>query len=279
LLDDPASRSAMADEILQERVARWPIVNLVHTLLQPLFILVRSAVSRGAMPMQPAETIVESVMRESGASVAALVQSAFVQLRQSQPAIAALYPHNKLWEDMPADLAAGNLRRTLADTVQRQRVAARECVTGRGAILGMPFRWLLTIGALLWFPFVQPILAAMLDSWRANPSLRLDRMMLTSHWADVASLIVRVLGVDYLLKSAGFLIIYFVVLWLALRWNTQRKVSRLMSKWLATDFPDASVNLAQQTVQWLDGLTAPIASARDHMQLLSDRAISLKSKP
>lgn len=264
LLDDPATRFAMADEILQERVARWPIVNLVHTLLQPLFVLLRAAVSRSATTMQGPEAMVDAVMRESGESVSALVQSAFVQLRQSQPAVAALFPTNKLWEDMPADQAATSLCRVLAETVQRQRVAARQRLTRRGAILGAPLRWLLTIGALLWFPFVQPILLTVL----ARPELAAWR----THQNGVISLLVTVLGVDYLLKSAGFLTIYFVVLWLALRWNTQRKVARLMSRWRATDFPDPSLNLATQTVKWLDALIAPIAAARERMQSLADRS-------
>ena len=117
--DDPATRIAMADDILQERVARWPIVNLIHTLLQPIFVLLRAAVSRADDVDAGADAIVESVMHESGESVAALVQSAFVQLRQSQPAVAVLYSNNKLWEEMPADLAAAGLRRTLAETVEQ----------------------------------------------------------------------------------------------------------------------------------------------------------------
>src|SRR5207237_3981826 len=33
MLEDAAARMVMADEVLRERVARWPLVNLVHTLL------------------------------------------------------------------------------------------------------------------------------------------------------------------------------------------------------------------------------------------------------
>ena len=96
----------------------------------------------------------------------------------------------------------------------------------------------------------------------------------TIHWPEVGRLVVLVLGVDYLLKSAGFLIIYYAALWLALRWNTQRKVARLMNRWRAADFPDPSLNLATQTVQWMDGLVAPIAMAHDRMQSLADRVIA-----
>jgi hypothetical protein len=272
LLDDPSTRFAMADEILQERVARWPIVNLIHTLLQPLFVLLRSSVSRGAAPMQGPEAMVDAIIRESGESVGQRVQSAFAYLRQSQPAVAPLFEQNKLWEDMPADLAARSLRGVLADTVQRQRDAARQYLSGAGAIVGAPVRWLLTIGAMLWFPFLQPILSALLASTDPHTSVW------TVHWPELSRLIVLVLGVDYLWKSAGFLIIYYVALWLALRWNTQRKVGRLMTRWRAANFPDPTLNLATQTVQWMDGLIAPIAAAHDRMQSLADRVITLRLK-
>ncbi|HWE96225.1 MAG TPA: GTPase domain-containing protein [Tepidisphaeraceae bacterium] len=266
LLDDPATRLAMADDILQERVARWPVVNLVHTLLQPVFVLLRSAVSRGAMPMQSADGMVDAVVKESGDSIGRLVQSAFAQLRQAQPAVALLYPHNKLWEDMPADLAAANLQRALAGAIGRQREVARERLGGGAGVLLAPARWLLTIGALLWFPFVQPVLAAFLGSHESR-TLR-----------NVVALVIGVLGVDYFLKSAGFLVIYYAAIWLALRWNTQRKVGRLLARWRATDFPDPAVNLATQTVQWLSDLTAPIQLARERMRSLADRADAFRKQ-
>ena len=83
-------------------------------------MLLRSAVGRGAAPMQGVlEAMVDAIIRESGESVGRRVQSAFAYLRQSQPVVAPLYELNKLWEDMPADLAARNLRTVLADTVLR----------------------------------------------------------------------------------------------------------------------------------------------------------------
>jgi hypothetical protein len=212
--------------------------------------------------------MVDSVIRESGEEVARLVQSSFAQLRQSQPSIASLYVHNKLWEDMPADEAAANLRRALGDTVQAQRGAAKELLGRRGAASAWPIRWLLTIGALLWFPFVQPILAVLLGRPQAG--------RWSIDWAYGVKLLVEVLGVEYLWKSAGFLIIYYIALWLALRWNTQRRVTRLTTRWRATDFPDPTLNFATQTIRWMDDLVAPIALAQSRMQALADRAAALR---
>jgi hypothetical protein len=249
----------MTEEILTERVARWPVVNLVHTLLSPLFVLVRSVTARNAAPLQTAEGLVETVTRESGWSVAGMVQSTFAQLRQTQPPVADLYSHRRLWEDMPADLAAAQLTRALAATMERQREAARERLSGRN-VFAAPLRWLLTIGAILWFPFAQPILQAILG----------DKQGIAS-WTERAALLVKVLAVPYLLQSAGFLIIWFAVLWLALRWNTQRKVTRLLERWKAADFPDPSLNLPAQTMQWVEDLLTPIRQARDRTESLSHR--------
>jgi len=78
--------------------------------------------------------------------------------------------------------------------------------------------------------------------------------------------------------SAGFLAIYFVVLWLALRWNTQRMVARLLARWRAADYPDPALNLATQTLQWIDLLVAPIRQARERMKSLADRAETLRKQ-
>jgi hypothetical protein len=194
------------------------------------------------------------------------VQSTFAQLRQQQPVIASLYGQNRLWESMPAEFAAGSLHRALADAVQRQRAAAREMMMDHRTALA-PIRWLLTIGALLWFPFVQPILATALG----DPNLQ------TWAWRRIAALLIDVMGVNYLLRSATFLLLYYMTLWLALRWNTQRRVARLLAKWKNTDYPDSSVNLATQALGWMDELSAPIRTARDRMQSLAQRVEDLRT--
>jgi hypothetical protein len=267
LLEDPATRIAMADDILQERVARWPIVNLIHTLLHPLFLLVRSAVSRTAAPLQSADTLVDICVKDSGESIAMLVQAAFAQLRQQQPVVAALYGQNKLWESMPAEFAAGALHRSLAQCVRNQRASARQRLLGDNPAFFATIRWVLTVGALVWFPFVQPVLAAAL----------VDQTGLGFHPQRLIALIVIALGTDYLLRSAIFLLIYYTVVWLALRWNTQRRVARLLGRWKAADYPDPGVNLAAQAMEWMDDLTNPIRAARDRMQTLSQKVDQLKA--
>jgi hypothetical protein len=276
LADDPASRQALADEILNDRVSRWPLVSLVHTLLAPLFVLIRTMGAKHAAPLQGAEAMADFYLKgtagASGWSAAQAVQSTFAQLRQSQPALSTLYRNNKLWEDLPADSAATNLARRLSGTVERQRSATRQGAAGRGGAWAAPLRWALTIGALLWFPIVQPILQLALKPENDWSGLGWH------HWRLLLGMLVSVLGTDYLLRSAGFLAIYFLVLWLALRWNTQRKVARMSTRWRSANDPNPQLNLASQAMQWVDELTDPIRQAHDRMASLAERAASLRAE-
>jgi hypothetical protein len=267
LLDDPGSRLAMTDEILRDRVARWPLVNLVHTLFTPVMSIWRANVSpAGSLRLQGSDALVETYLQRDGRPVATLVQSAFAQLRQSQPAVADLYRDNHLWEDMPADLAGSELRRRLSATIDRQREAAREKLSGAaGAALGAPIRWLLTIGAVLWFPVIQPILHVFLtDGIETSPR-------------KLAGLIVGILSGEALLKSVSFLALWFLVIWLALRWNTQRRVSRLLSKWKSADYPDRSLNLSARTLEWMSELIDPVRKTREQIESVIARAQQLSS--
>ncbi len=282
IADDPANRQALADDILAERVAHWPLVSLIHTLLAPLFTLIRTMGAKQAITLQGADALVEYHLLGRGApastsaashasavgwSAAAAVQSTFAALRQSQPALSTLYRGNKLWEDLPADMAASDLSRRLSGVVERQRAVARQRLDGRGSFASAPARWLLTIGAVLWFPLIQPILENALKlgiSWRA--------------WPQLLGLVVEVLGTTYLLRSAGFLTIYFLALWLALRWNTQRKVARMLSRWRLAGDPDPSLNLATQSLQWVEALTDPIRHAHERTASLAQRVGELRRK-
>src|SRR5207249_1212563 len=117
--------------------------------------------------------------------------------------VGELYQTRKLWEEQSAESSAAELSQALAATLERQRAAAIEKLAKRGA-LGAPLRWLLTIGAALWFPIVQPIAEALLQAGPMH-SLR-----------EIALLVVKVLSGTYLLQSAAFLVIWFVFLWLYL---------------------------------------------------------------
>ena len=102
-----------------------------------------------------------------------------------------------------------------------------------------------TIGAVLWFPIVQPLLEHGLnDSIPANI-------------LGLAKLLVPLLGASYLLHSAAFLVIWFVALWMLLRWDTQRRANRLIRRWSNADVA-SELSLAGACVQWMDELLEPL---------------------
>jgi hypothetical protein len=236
--------------------------------MAPLFVLVRTMGAKNVTPLQGAEALIEFHLKSHGWSPAGAVQATFAQLRQSQPMIATLYAGNRLWEEMPAEMTAGELRHTLAGTVEHQRATAVRRLAGSGGVVAPVVRWALTIGALLWFPIVQPILEGML----ALPDLGLNL------WTDgrkLAALVVGVLSGASLLRNVTFLIIWFAVIWLWLRWGTQRRVARLLSRWKAPDGRDEPLNLGVQALRWMSGLLAPMRTVRERTDDLARRAKAL----
>ncbi|MGH7179944.1 MAG: hypothetical protein ACREJC_21385, partial [Tepidisphaeraceae bacterium] len=171
------------------------------------------------------------------------LQPAFAHLRQTDPALATLYRTRRLWDDAPADAAGTELSVRLIASLEAQRQTLSDSMSSKLTLIWSPLRWLLTIGALLWFPLVQPILETAL-----NVSGKLSVR-------DIARLIVPLIGATYLLKSVAFLCIYFVVLWLIVRWDTQRRAARFIKR--------SSSGLTAATLEWVDELSAPI---REHCQ-------------
>lgn len=154
ILDDPALRLSLGDELMRRRVARWPIVNVIHVLLGPAVQFLRRRlaldVQRG---LQGAEQLVEQHLR--AVHPADAVQSAFAALQQSSPLLGRLYQSHKLWEAMDAQRVETDLRTSLASTLERQRQVVTQRIAERRAPLGGLGRWLLTVGALLWFPLIK----------------------------------------------------------------------------------------------------------------------------
>ena len=75
-----------------------------------------------------------------------------------------------------------------------------------------------------------------------------------------------------MLKSAGFLAIWFLFLWLVLRWDTQRKVTRLLTRWRTLDGQDATMNTSATALRWVDDLLDPIRIAHEREESLVKRA-------
>lgn len=266
MTDDPAYRMVMTDDVFARRVARWPIVNLLHSLLSPLRMLIRENAAAGSFFAGP-QALVDAHLKIPGGPVATLVQSAFGQLYQSDSAISGLYSQKKLWEPMEAQMAETRLRRELTETVQRQREMVLSKLSGRAGIIAPFIRIVLTIGALLWFPFVQPVLQTILTGHSALGTAR-----------DIGILAVEVISAESLLRNAIFLIIWYLLIWTFLRWSTKRRVERLLTRWKSVDYADDSLNLTTRSLAWIDELLEPIHDASQTAEDLARRVEELRGE-
>jgi GTP-binding protein EngB required for normal cell division len=259
MLDDPGQRMALLGPATRLRLSRWPIVNAIDSLFAPMLALVQKNLSVSSTSSADPDAYLD------GTSVSAAVQGAFAQLQQLHPQLGTLYHNRKLWESMHADLAAIELRRRFAVATQRQREFILDRADGRFHILLAPLRWLLTIGALLWFPIVQPIASVMLqeNTWK-----------MTRRTLEV---VVDSLSVTHLLQCVTFLLIWFFILWAILRWRTQRRVNRMIDRWKNADIED-ELGLTGQTMQWIDELLEPIRSRREQIETVVKRAEELRSQ-
>lgn len=264
LLNDPAYRTSLIEPVVQARINRWPIVNIFNMVLSPLLSLVRKNLSPAPIPIGGGISI-DTYLQIDAQPLSSTVQRTFAQLQQSQSEVSALYQLNKLWEDAPADFAAMDLRQRISSTLERQKADLLERLSGRYGIIAPLFRWLFTIGALLWFPIVQPILEAFLPS-------DVERS-----WPKLAFFIVQHLGVTFLLKSLTFLLIYYTILWLVLRWQSEAKVLRALDRARNTDALSPTTP-SGQIIEWADALLDPLRERQERMKSLVSRIESLRKQ-
>ena len=257
LAADPAARLLVAEPAVSARLRRWPVVNAIDALLGPVAALVRKNLT--ATP-PGGEHSPDAYL--AGRSVARRVQGTFARLQQAHPEVADAYRGRRLWEDLPADTAAAELRERLADAMDRRRAAATGRFGGRLGALLFPVRWGLTVGALLWFPFVQPLLSLGLRT--------------TQSWAvflrDLGVLAVEIFSAQYLLTTLGFLAFYFLGLWAWLRFDAARRVGRQLSRAAPDEGP------AVEAVAWMDGLLSPLRDRAMRVRELSDRVAARRAE-
>jgi hypothetical protein len=267
MLDDPAHRLAILDDCLKQRCARWPFITIIQGLAAPIAGMFRRRLPIDQQrSLEGPELLAEAYLKPNGQDLAQTIQTTFAQLQQAQPMLSSLYRNKKLWEARQADLAAADLQRNIAETLTRQRAVITKRVAGRSRFPGNIIRWLLTIGALLWFPIVQPILEAILQP---APAATLRAIALE---------VVRALSVTFLLKTLTFLILWFVIIWLIVRWDTSRRVDRQLQRWKITDSLDPGLSMPGQTLEWLTRQTEPVRTAREKVEDLVKRAEDLKDQ-
>ncbi len=254
---DSAHRAAIVEPAIAKRLSRWPIIGALNAVLAPVLTFVQRNVS----PLgSGGRTSIDSHLGESDRGLARLVQGCFAELRATQPVVAPLYHNRKLWEDAPSDLALVDLSDRLARAIQSQQQTVWQLVAGKRTSWLWPMRWLLTVGALLWFPILQPMLEATLPGLLQG---RFDKTL-----AELAILFVKLMGATHLLMSLGFLALYFLLLWMVLRFGAQRRINSLLDRWGTIVDESSDTSLANQAIAWLDDLLAPIRARRDRLKLL-----------
>jgi hypothetical protein len=264
ILSDGAYRAVMTDAAFELRVARWPIVNVLHALLSPLLAVIRK--NSAASYFGGAQSLVDAHLSNLR-PLPESIQSTFAQLHQSNPTLSSLYEARKLWNDLESAAAAARLRAELIQTVERQRELITQNLSGRRGFLTPLFRFLLTIGALIWFPFVQPLVQASIS--HGTPLRNL---------ADASVTLIKIFGAPWILMNAALLIVWYLALWALLRWDVRRRVDRLLKKWKTAQHPDPALNLATCTIDWIDDLLQPIRSAKSTIENLVTDAHALRTE-
>lgn len=240
----PVSPS-LIEPAVRARIAHWPIVSAIDAVLAPVLTVFRAR----------SEPLSEQPL--AGRQIAQHVRGVFADLTQRQPRVVDLYDQNKLWETDVADRAAAALEERFTNATAARQLALRE-ETGRPSILVTVPAFFLTIGAALWFPIVEPVLEIVLQQ-----DLR--------HFTTATLLLViQIIGATYLVRSVGFLAIYFVALWIWLRWRTTRRAERAILRTARTEGP------GDELADWAGQLLAPLRRHVERLQSLAGRIAALQ---
>lgn len=259
LIDDPAQRLAIMSPVIRTRLSRWPIVNSIDLLMSPILALVEMNLSNARSRRGDPDGYLDRAGSVSGA-----VQAAFAQVHQLHPELTEMYPDRRPWETTHAELATADLRNRVDQTLARQQAALAESTQSRLAILLAPIRWLLTIGALLWFPLVQPALSVFLqkNAWPAP--------------IEMLRVAVDLISVSHLMESSVFLLIWFFGLWVLLRASSHRSVARILNTWRDAGM-DEPLSLHHQAIQWIEQLSDPIRHRKERVDSLVQRVEAMRS--
>lgn len=240
LTHDPQLQAHLVEPTVNARLGYWPIVNMIQATLGPVLSLTRSV-----RPSEISQTL-------AGREIASHLRGIFAELVQSDPMVLTLYARDKLWEHEPSDRASAGLQQKLDLAIQKHRKGLSEKFSRPGFLTRMVAP-VLTIGVVVWFPILQPILQTLLQDSASD----LTRETILT--------IVELLSASYLLQSVGFLAIYFLILWMWLRWRTTRRIQRYLRQKTESDHPAAVI------LEWQDQLLEPIRQYVEQLESLQTK--------
>ena len=258
LEEDPGHQMTLAEPAAKERVRAWPIVAWIDAALAPIVALVR----RNLSPAASEAAALDQLLSDAGQSTAKSLRGAFAQLHTAYPLVAEVYDDRRLWESPESESAASSLRRRLNSALRHQREAIAQRL--RPSPWLAPLRWLLTVGVVLWFVVIQPIVAVVVpkDEWS---------------WTEIGQEAVALLSAQSLLASAGIVVTYLLLLWGILRMRAYRSVAKWRRK-MNRDTADAEASPAAQTMRWTEELLAPLQARHDELKKLSVAAARLRQQ-
>ncbi len=252
LLADPGLLMSIHDQASRLRLARWPIVNVIDACLWPVMAVIRRNLSPDGATTS---STVAGLLADLTPKLDARINAVFAELRTTDPSISELYAAGKLWDHAPAAAKVDDLTHRLREALDaREQAAGSTAGQGWGAI-SWPARLILTAGAVLWFPLIQPVLEIVLrPDWS---------------WAGVTRetlwMVVQLLGASYLLKSVGFLAIYLLSLWAFLRFLTGRRAARVVRRIDDPTTGDPVASLYAQVDAWAEQLVEPIRTRHSEL--------------
>lgn len=239
LANDSSIRAGVMEPAVRSRLSYWPIVNVIDAVIGPVVSVMRSG--------GPAPTAALA-----GRDLAQHVRGAFAELAQRDPRVYRLYEHRKLWESQPAEISAATLQQRVDAAIAKQALQL-QARASKPSLLTRLIAPVVTLGTALWFPIVQPILQIVLEE------------DITSMTRESLLLIVKLLSATALVQSVAFLAIYFVALWMWLRWLAYRRVDRALRRASDADHPAAVV------LTWTNELLQPIRARAERLRSLNDR--------
>jgi len=265
LLDDPQYHTSLLDQCLGRRLSAWPLVGALHGIFAGLGKLLRAPSLHAKLILPSAHP---GLGRDlvNGQTIAQTLQTTFALLQQSHPVLSDLYHEQKYWEISPAVAAEGQLRHALSQTLDAQRQSAVAQFEPRHSPAMFLLRNLLSVGALVWFVLLQPLLLLFLQPRTANESWALR--------------LVQAFSASQVIVALVFVVIYLSLLWYLLRWDTQRRLNRQFTQWRRLDAnpsADASPNLTACAMNWLNDLTAPIRSELARYEAVAQRVDLLRA--
>jgi hypothetical protein len=257
-LGDATTRSKLVEPTVARKVRQWPVVNLLDVAAAPVIALVRKNLAE-----TPGGTTPDAHLAATGRPVAARVRGVFAELHAQHDEVGDLYVNRRLWQETEAAAAAGSLRHALGKAFDAQRRGVGTLPRRRWLA---PWRWLLTFGAVVWFPLIQPVAEVFLTLLPGG-GIEADLTDIAG-WRDLALTAVSVLSAQHLLDSALFLLIWFVVLWAYLRWAATQKAKHQLGT--------GHDGLVTAAANWCDDLLAPLEQRAAALGQLAQRAEKMR---